>query len=103
MTIRHSHFQLSGPEFKGFFIRSFKIEDNEDIPSGNFVPNPIAQIVSCSAGNSSVTHTNPDPKTEVKLDFVPECQDCQLYFNYTVVQEYSTFWTKVKSNTTTVQ
>ena len=85
--------QLEGADFKGFLIRGFKSDGS---PTGSFTPTDEADILACS-GKSSVTHKDSKIKQKVTLKWSPGCESCSVYFNYTVVQNFSNYWVKIQS------
>lgn len=93
-----------GAQFKGFIIQA-RSETGSDSALGHFTSIPSdTKTMSCSGGNlnaqNTATHTSPDLKTSLQFEWeAPDYYEGPVVFFATVVQNYSTFWTGVKSAT----
>ncbi|XP_065343218.1 putative ferric-chelate reductase 1 homolog [Cloeon dipterum] len=85
-------------DFAGFIIQARP--ENSDNPVGTFeVRKEGAKAHTCGSGlKNSVTHTDKNPKRKVELIWeAPADYDGHVIFNASVVRDYSTFWTGIKS------
>ena len=50
-----------------------------------------------AGGKSTITHTDNDPKSQMKLVWRPTRTDTEYYFQYTIVKDYNNIWVARKT------
>ncbi|GIY44348.1 defense protein 3 [Caerostris darwini] len=91
---------VGGETFKGFFIQG---QDAAGKPIGAFSPGSDAQTRDCSTAGDSVTHVNPDEKTQVTLKWkAPSSYSGKVSFRAVVVKTYELFWNNIYSNSVSI-
>ena len=93
-------------EFRGFLIQARYAEN--DAPAGVFDLQDRTKYVECddAAPQSTITHTDSDPKKGWKLVWNPAPEDqpnTNYYFVYTIVKDYGTYWHDRKSSLFSLQ
>ena len=86
----------------GFLIQSRNAKTDE--PEGEFIltnkpDEPFRmQYLDCDGGGkSTITHTDNDPKSQMKLVWRPNHSDTEYYFQYTIVKDYNNIWIAQKT------
>ncbi|XP_067845769.1 putative ferric-chelate reductase 1 [Heptranchias perlo] len=94
----------SGVNFKGFLLETRAAGSSPAVPLGTFnTINSQAQLLNCNIDgsahvNSAVSHNSATEKTEITVTWIAPDTD-NIEFRATVVQNFGTFWTEVKSRT----
>ena len=91
--------ELKGSEtFKGFFLQA-RNSDDDIIGSFETVTNDGKYVNCGNKPQTAVTHMNSNPKNSVKVKWTaPSDFEGSVKIHATIVQDYSTFWVKVPSN-----
>ena len=97
---------FKGEEFRGFLVQARN--GDTDAPAGVFELQDRMKYVECddAAPQSTVTHTDSDPKKGWKLVWNPAPEDqpnTNYYFVYTIVKDYGTYWHDRKSSLFSLQ
>ncbi|CAD5116589.1 DgyrCDS5466 [Dimorphilus gyrociliatus] len=88
-----------GETFRGFLIQARRVGTAERV-GGFIVQNGNdARILSCDGSNSltSMTHTNRNDKTRINFEWVASQNYGDIEFVMTIVRNYNTYWTFIKS------
>jgi len=97
----------TGTPFKGFLLQARQPEGN-DAALGHFTALPnLTKPITCAGGyqNSpnAVTHADPSERDSLQFEWeAPDYYEGPVVFVATVVQDFSTFWEGVKSDTINV-
>ena len=84
--------------FKGFFLQA-RNSDDDIIGSFETVTNDGKYVNCGNKPQTAVTHVNSNPKSSVKVKWTaPSDFEGSVKIHATIVQDYSTFWVKVQSN-----
>merc|ERR1711962_313710 len=85
--------------FKGILLQVRQVGGNQ--PMGSFVISGDTNIkyLDCGEGSkNAITHSNGDPKTTIEVEWEPDDDfEGEVQFVATILQDYSTFWSSVKS------
>ncbi|XP_069088253.1 putative ferric-chelate reductase 1 isoform X1 [Pleurodeles waltl] len=88
----------SGSTFKGFLLQARTIVGDATV--GTFSVADLTQGLTCNTvSNSAVSHKSSAKKTNVTADWVAPSGKGDVRFRVTFLQDYSTFWTRVESQT----
>ncbi|XP_046452898.1 putative defense protein Hdd11-like [Daphnia pulex] len=89
--------------FKGYLVMAFDTK-NPSVAIGTFKQSNNGKLIDCHSGlNNAATHSDPSPKTSVKLEWTPPSDySGQVIFRTTFVKERMTFWVKTESETVTI-
>ena len=86
----------------GFLVQSRNAKTDE--PEGDFIltnrpDEPFRmQYLDCDGGGkSTITHTDNDPKSQMKLVWRPTRPGTEYYFQYTIVKDYNNIWVAQKT------
>ncbi|KAJ9583131.1 hypothetical protein L9F63_022523, partial [Diploptera punctata] len=92
-----------GAQFKGLMLQA-RNGEGSDSALGHFTSFPTdTKAVKCPGGNlnapNTATHENANLKTSLQFEWeAPDYYEGPIVFYATIVQNYSTFWTSVKSD-----
>ena len=57
----------------------------------------VPDFTTNAGGKSTITHTDNDPKSQMKLVWRPTRTDTEYYFQYTIVKDYNNIWVARKT------
>ncbi|RDD38018.1 Ferric-chelate reductase 1 [Trichoplax sp. H2] len=89
----------SGGNFKGFFLQARAANSSNTVAYGEFFNAPAgAKTIACNdLANSAATHANSDQKTSISISWRAPSPVGNVQFFLTVVQQFTTLWTGIKS------
>lgn len=90
---------ISG-EIRGLLIQARKADGSSTTPYGTFSvdANDGLKAMECTVDNDAATHSNTDPKTDVKLTWTAPASDVgKLKFVATVLEGKETWWMNAES------
>ena len=71
----------NGAGFKGIFIQAQTPDGTEPVGVWQELPE-VLKAMSCSNANDAVTHSSPDVKTAVKLEWLPQFDYGDILFKF---------------------
>ena len=92
-------------KFKGFLIRAVD-DSNKSVGTFQILDTGMAKCVNCDKNDAtcdSITHANNNRKMLVEATWTPPNDFTgTVFFRYTLVQSFTTYWVKVDGPTVTV-
>ncbi|CAG7837712.1 unnamed protein product [Allacma fusca] len=98
----HLEVFINGTAFRGFYVQA---RDSEGNPVGSFLPNNLTETHSCFGKKSNAAHHNsPTSKTSLRIFWnSPSNFTGKVAFTGTVVKDFATYWTFIKSKPIEIQ
>ncbi|CAL4151031.1 unnamed protein product [Meganyctiphanes norvegica] len=92
--------RVNGDEFKGFLLQA---RNQRGKRVGRFTPTANDAVpIGCDYQGGAIQHRNSDAKQQVIVKWNPGNFKGPLQFRLTVVKNYATYWTNIKSAVLTV-